>query len=498
MTRKIRAAALLEALFACAIVLCALVPALPLSSDNGLRAYAAEASAPDSASEASDAATGDADSRSLEALARAKGDGTYYGTGEGYQSDITVAVTVEGGRVAKVKVVSHADDQTYLEHAKKLLTTMVDQQSFDVDVASGATFSSRGIIAATRDALSGSGKASVASGPWFSIAMIAVAALLFAAAVVFAVRWRRARTAKERRAATRLQQLALQAMFFILAPSAFASAFMGIKSLISQFYLMQTHRGFDFSVGLFTVLLAALVAFTVVFGRFFCGFACSFGFLGDVVYGAGDIVCRKLGIHRRPLPKALERILSMIKYAVLIAVCAAIWLGFAQFVNSNSPWTAFSGLANLSVKRITAISAVLLAVIVVGMAWKERFFCEFLCPLGAIFSIIPVLPTGRMKRMRPKCVKGCAACERACPVDREPKQKALAGECVACGRCADSCPVGNVTCGIELRVDAGAEKRGGLRDVATSRVVSVLWKAVLLLALLWLMEATRFLPTPFD
>ncbi len=492
--------ALPKALLAFAVALCAFAPALPFSGGTA-RALAAEsgtASGSDSASEASGDAAGDSDSQSLEALARAKGDGTYYGTGEGYQSDITVAVTVEDGRVTKVKVVSHADDQTYLEHAKKLLVAMVDQQSFDVDVASGATFSSRGIIAAARDALSGSGKASVASGPWFSVAMMAVAALLFAAAVVFAVKWRRAHTAKERRAATRLQQLALQAMFFILAPSAFASGFMGIKSLISQLYLMQTHRGFDFSVGLFTVLLVALIAFTAVFGRFFCGFACSFGFLGDVVYGAGDAVCRKLGIRRRPLPKLLERVLGALKYVVLIAVCVAIWLGFARFVNNNSPWTAFSGLANLSVKRITAIGAVLLAAIVIGMVWKERFFCEFLCPLGALFSIVPVLPTGRMRRVRPKCVKGCAACEHACPVDREPKQKALAGECVACGRCADSCPVGNVTCGIEVRADAGPEKRGGLRDVATSRVVSVLWKAMLLLVLLWLFEATRFLPTLID
>lgn len=76
--------------------------------------------------------------------------------------------------------------------------------------------------------------------------------------------------------------------------------------------------------------------------------------------------------------------------------------------------------------------------------------------------------------------------------------RVIAGECVACGRCADSCPVGNVTCGIELRADAAPEKRGGLRDLATSRVVSVLWKAVLLLALLWLLKATRFLPMLFD
>ncbi len=81
-------------------------------------------------------------------------DGVYIGTAEGFGGDITVQVTIEKGRITKVEILS-AEDETpsYLKRASVLLTTIQNYQSTEVDVISGATYSSKGILEATRLAL---------------------------------------------------------------------------------------------------------------------------------------------------------------------------------------------------------------------------------------------------------------------------------------------------------------------------------------------------------
>lgn len=441
----------------------------------------------------------------LEGIAEGLSDGVYYGSGEGYQSTITVAVTVSSGKITDVRVVSHADDAAYVARAQKLIPSIISQQTADVDTISGVTYSSKGIIAAVKDAMTGSGTVAITNSAWFGALMIVLALALFAGAGILAKRYLSATSRADKIRLSRRQRWLVQGAFFILAPSSFATGFMGLKTLLMQINVMNTHRGYDFEVMLFTIFLVILLVITVIIGRFFCGYVCSFGFLGDAVYSAGDALLKKAGIKRKPLPAKVELVLRGLKYVVLVAVCALVLMGFYTAVNNNSPWTVFGKLANLSLSGVTAIGAILLVLIVLGMLLKERFFCEFLCPLGALFSLMPTLPTGRMRRQRPKCRKNCAACKQHCPVGIEPKGKILAGECIMCGECAEVCPQKNVTCGLEVRadelptapLDSSAENRTrkrAAREVLFSRPVSVLWKALIVILVLWLMQVTRFLP----
>lgn len=455
----------------------------------------------------------------VDGAAANKPDGVYYGSAEGYQSIITVAVTVADGRITDIKIVSHADDQTYVDRAMKETQIIINAQSTDVDTVSGVTFSSTGIREAVKDALSGDGASAATNTVWFSVAMIVIAVLLFAAAAVFARRWLQAKRQADRRRDARIQRVLIQLMFFILAPSSFASGYMGLKSLFMQIQVMNTQRGYQFEVMSFTILLAVLLVLTVLLGRFFCGYVCAFGFVGDVLYKLSSAVQKKLGVSLPAVPLKVERILSFGKYVVLVVECALILAGFTMAINANSPWTAYSSVTGLMFSRITIVGGILLALIVVGMPWKERFFCEYLCPLGAVFSLMPTLPTGRMRRERPKCIKGCARCRDNCPVSIEPTGRVLAGECIMCGRCAEVCPAHNVTCGLEVRADelarrAGADKKFDgttdeeghipveqeherlrrVHELLLSRPVSVLWKVALFLLVLWLMHATRYIP----
>lgn len=102
--------------------------------------------------------TSESDSTSTEITAvqdaSAYKDGTYYGTGKGFAGSIKVKVDIAGGKIASISIVSTKDGDSYVKSASSLLDTIVEKQSTNVDTVSGATFSSRGIIAAVRSALS--------------------------------------------------------------------------------------------------------------------------------------------------------------------------------------------------------------------------------------------------------------------------------------------------------------------------------------------------------
>lgn len=80
-------------------------------------------------------------------------DGVYTGTGTGFGGQMTVQVTVSGGKITDIQVLSSKDDSPYLQNACALLQNIIASQSTNVDAVSGATYSSAGLIEAVRNAL---------------------------------------------------------------------------------------------------------------------------------------------------------------------------------------------------------------------------------------------------------------------------------------------------------------------------------------------------------
>ena len=80
-------------------------------------------------------------------------DGTYTGSGMGYNDNITVKVTVSGGKITDIAIVSSDDDEPYFTNARAVVARILSAQTTNVDAVSGATYSSKGIMAAVSDAL---------------------------------------------------------------------------------------------------------------------------------------------------------------------------------------------------------------------------------------------------------------------------------------------------------------------------------------------------------
>ena len=91
-------------------------------------------------------------------------DGTYQGSGTGFGGTITVQVTVSGGKITAVDILSASGETgSYFASAQGVVSKVLSSQSPNVDAVSGATYSSNGIIQAVQNALSQAGNSDSAT-----------------------------------------------------------------------------------------------------------------------------------------------------------------------------------------------------------------------------------------------------------------------------------------------------------------------------------------------
>ncbi|MCR5560447.1 MAG: 4Fe-4S binding protein [Bacteroidales bacterium] len=246
-----------------------------------------------------------------------------------------------------------------------------------------------------------------------------------------------------------LFRFAIQLLFFIFLPSAYSSAYAGIKYIFTK---MGTGELIEITA--FIRILLLLLIYTAVFGRFFCGFSCAFGSLGDWVYSFVQWVLKKMKKKPRRLPERLLELLPNLKYLVLGGSLLMCFFGKYGMFSGTNPWDVFSMLHALTFRFDRYAAGLLLfLLILIGMAAEERFFCKFLCPMGAVFSLVPVLTPFSLRRNRPACLKKCSACSKVCPSriglpnDGELK---VEGDCFQCQKCIGVCPKANIHCGMIL------------------------------------------------
>ena len=206
----------------------------------------------------------------------------------------------------------------------------------------------------------------------------------------------------------------VQLFFFVSMPGAFVAGFSGVKQIF-----LHIGAGEVLSADSFTLSLLGLCGFTLLFDRFFCGYACAFGSLGDAVWALSGLIQKKL-LHRKKQLRLPERAVlwgQKVKYLLLAGLVALYVTRQEKLLTGTSPWEVFSRLTTLRLPpEGFGVGIALLALILLGMALQPRFFCQFLCPMGAVFALLPVLPFARLHRQSDGCIPGCNACKQQCPV----------------------------------------------------------------------------------
>ena len=235
----------------------------------------------------------------------------------------------------------------------------------------------------------------------------------------------------------------MQLFFFVSMPGAFVAGFSGVKQIF-----LHIGAGEVLTADSFTLSLLGLCGFTLLFDRFFCGYACAFGSLGDAVWALSGLLQKKL-LHRKKQLRLPERAVlwgQKVKYLLLAGLVALYVTRQEKLLTGTSPWEVFSRLTALRLPpEGFGVGIALLALILLGMALQPRFFCQFLCPMGAVFALLSVLPFARLHRQSDGCIPGCNACKQQCPVCLKLEESSLrSGECIACEACAGICPKQNI------------------------------------------------------
>lgn len=191
------------------------------------------------------------------------------------------------------------------------------------------------------------------------------------------------------------------------------------------------------------VLWSAVALGMLFWGRgVFCGWLCPFGALQELTNAAAQ----KLGVRQIAVPQALHERLWVIKYSLFVALVA---LSFYSMEQALVLAEAEPFKTAISMRFLRPWPFVLYALALLGAGlFIERFFCRYVCPLGAGLAIPAKLKIFDWLKRRPQCGRECRLCETKCPVGAiDPLGRINANECVMCLRCQTimndeaTCPV---------------------------------------------------------
>ena len=79
-------------------------------------------------------------------------DGIYKGSGTGFAGTVSVSVEIKDKSIVAINILSTQDDEAFFNRAKGVIDKIIAGQTLDVDVVSGATYSSNGIMEALKEA----------------------------------------------------------------------------------------------------------------------------------------------------------------------------------------------------------------------------------------------------------------------------------------------------------------------------------------------------------
>jgi len=210
-----------------------------------------------------------------------------------------------------------------------------------------------------------------------------------------------------------------------------------------------------------------LVGATLIIGRFFCGYVCP---MGGAIDFLDLLLFRK---KRRPALKNETR-LRKIKYVALILLATAALAGLSLiffmdpialltrfytfvlypvviilinlFLDLFRP--VFRGLGWVTLSHLhypqpvfymSVITLLVFGGIIALNRLAPRFWCRYLCPLGALLSLIS--PLGLFKRRVSQDCNECLICQKSCPMGAIPEdpKKTFSPECIQCLNCEEVC-----------------------------------------------------------
>ena len=252
------------------------------------------------------------------------------------------------------------------------------------------------------------------------------------------------------------------------------------------------------------IVVAALVLLTLVLGRIYCSVICPLGILQDVFGWLG----KKQKKNRYSYSKEVK----WLRYPVLVAFVVALLAGVGTVVQLLAPYSAFGRIATTLLQPVwkacnnllaavaehvdsyafyhvdaivphiglvTAIAAVTLVILFV-LAWRNgRTYCNTICPVGTVLSLLSRWSWLKIRFDADKC-KSCSLCSKNCKascIDFKTHSVDYS-RCVVCGDCIDSCKHGALAYQAHKPHDAeGLSRRSFLLSAALATTAALAQEA---------------------
>lgn len=197
---------------------------------------------------------------------------------------------------------------------------------------------------------------------------------------------------------------------------------------------------------------AAILAISLVIPRGFCAYVCPLGTLIDLWDWAVGRRLKKLRLRRRGwwvnlkyylLAATLVSALCGVMLAGFVAAIPVLTRGFLMIAGPLQVGLVRQWHMVPPVQPWQIVSIALFVLIFALGFLRPRFWCRYVCPTGAMFSVATLLRLSDRK-VQSSCI-GCARCVKVCPFEAiKSDYSTRTADCTFCQRCGGECPVGAI------------------------------------------------------
>ena len=196
-------------------------------------------------------------------------------------------------------------------------------------------------------------------------------------------------------------------------------------------------------------ILTALipVGFTLLFGRFFCGWLCPAGLIYDLTDKAAEWLKR----HGVPL-RQNRNFDPRLKYLVLATgLLLSLLLGWVAMAAIYPPAIIGRELFYaIAMGGVGAGTTFFVVTLLFDLLVARRGFCRYICPGGALYALLGRYRLLRVQRQVTRC-NDCGHCNRVCPYHLDPMRDGFGQACDNCTACIASCPDRSLTFAITFQ-----------------------------------------------
>jgi polyferredoxin len=188
------------------------------------------------------------------------------------------------------------------------------------------------------------------------------------------------------------------------------------------------------------VFLAVLLV-SLLLKRSFCSWICPVSTVTELFWKTGE---RIMGRNYR-VWLWLDWLIRPIKYLLMLAFIVSIVLIMSRESVESFIVSDYNKIADVKLldffTHLSGLPLVVIATLLLLSFFIRNPFCRFLCPYGALLSVVSRLSPVKVERKESACIS-CGGCNKACPshIDVMHQERVCSNECIGCLRCVSSCP----------------------------------------------------------